>query len=91
VFERYRLAHDALLCRPDGSSSDKNPRSEAVAAARSPASATPVEVLAFFGDNILDFPRLSQRAALDNEAALAPFGARFFILPNPMYGSWQQP
>lgn len=91
VFERYRLAYDALLCRPDGSPSDKNPRFEAVAAGRSPASATPVEVLAFIGDNILDFPRLSQRAARDGDAALAPFGARYFILPNPMYGSWQQP
>lgn len=91
VFERYRLAHDALLCRPDGSPSDKNPRFEAVAAGRSPASATPVDVVAFLGDNILDFPRLSQRAALDSEAALTPFGARYFILPNPMYGSWQQP
>jgi predicted secreted acid phosphatase len=45
--------------------------------------------VAFLGDNILDFPRLSQPAALAAEAALAPFGARYFILPNPMYGSWQ--
>ncbi len=90
VFERYRRTHDALLCRPDGSPSDKNPRFEAVAAGHSPASATPVEVLAFVGDNILDFPRLSQRAGLGDQAALAPFGVHYFILPNPMYGSWQQ-
>ena len=89
VFERHQLAHDALLCRPDGGPSDKNPRFDAVAAGQTPASATPVEVLAFLGDNILDFPRLSQPAALAAEAALAPFGARYFILPNPMYGSWQ--
>lgn len=89
VFERHQLAHDALLCRPDAGPSDKNPRFEAVAAGRTPASTTPVEIVAFVGDNILDFPRLSQQAALAGDAALAPFGARFFILPNPMYGSWQ--
>lgn len=91
VFERYELLHDAMLCRADGGPSDKNPRFEAVAAGRSPASTAPVEVIAFVGDNILDFPRLSQRAALESEAALVPFGTRYFVLPNPMYGSWQQP
>jgi len=89
VFERHQLAHDALLCRPDGGPSDKNPRFEAVAAGKTPASATPVEILVFVGDNILDFPRLSQPSALAAEAALAPFGTRFVVLPNPMYGSWQ--
>lgn len=88
VFERHRLAHDAILCRPDGGPSDKNLRFEAVAAGRTPASDTPVEILAFVGDNILDFPGLSQQAALKGESNLAPFGARFFVLPNPMYGSW---
>lgn len=89
VFERHQLAHDALLCRPDGGPSDKNPRFEAVAAGKTPASATPVEILVFVGDNILDFPRLSQPSALAAEAALAPFGTRYVVLPNPMYGSWQ--
>ena len=89
VFERHQLAHDALLCRPDAGPSDKNPRFEAVAAGRTPASSTPVEVVVFVGDNILDFPRLSQQSALADEAALAPFGTRYILLPNPMYGSWQ--
>lgn len=88
VFERHQLAHDALLCRPDAGPSDKNPRFDAVASGTTPASSMPVEILAFVGDNILDFPRLSQQSALSGEAALAPFGARYFLLPNPMYGSW---
>ncbi len=83
------MAHDGILCRPDGGPSDKDPRFEAVAAGKTGASPTPVEILAFLGDNILDFPGLSQQAALSGEPSLAPFGARFFVLPNPMYGSWQ--
>ena len=45
--------------------------------------------LAFVGDNILDFPNLTQAAAKQNAAALEPFGTKYFIVPNPMYGSWQ--
>ncbi len=89
VFEAHRLVHDAMLCRPDGSPSDKNPRFEAVAAGRSAAGASPLDVVAFVGDNILDFPRLSQAVAGGPPTAFADFGVRYFVVPNPMYGSWQ--
>lgn len=89
VFTRYELAYDAMLCRPNGSPSDKNPRFEAVAAGSTPASASALDVVAFIGDNILDFPRLSQAVREQGEAALSQFGARYFLIPNPMYGSWQ--
>ena len=46
-------------------------------------------ILAFIGDNILDFPGLDQRVTTAGEEAYADFGVRFFMLPNPMYGSWQ--
>jgi predicted secreted acid phosphatase len=46
-------------------------------------------VVAWVGDNILDFPGMTQ-AARGDPRALAEFGKRYFILPNPMYGSWQQ-
>jgi 5'-nucleotidase (lipoprotein e(P4) family) len=89
VFTRYSLVYDAMLCRPNGSPSDKNPRFEAVARGQSPASASPLQVVAFVGDNILDFPGLSQTVSAQGEAGFAPFGTRFFVIPNPMYGSWQ--
>jgi 5'-nucleotidase (lipoprotein e(P4) family) len=89
VLQRHTLVYDAILCRPDGTPSDKNPRFEAVAAGRAPGIAAPIEVVAFVGDNILDFPRMSQQAKTEGSAAFAEFGVRFFILPNPMYGSWQ--
>jgi predicted secreted acid phosphatase len=89
VFVSQRLPYDAMLCRPDGTPSDKNPRFRQVAEGRSPASATPIEVLAYVGDNILDFPSLSQAAKAQAETALALFGSQYFMLPNAMYGSWQ--
>ena len=89
VLQRHALAYDAILCRPDGTPSDKNPRFEAVAAGRAPGISTPIDVVAFVGDNILDFPRLSQGIRAEGPPAFRDFGVRYFILPNPMYGSWQ--
>jgi predicted secreted acid phosphatase len=47
-------------------------------------------VVAFVGDNIQDFPGQSQAIRERAEEAFAEFGARFFVLPNPMYGSWNE-
>jgi predicted secreted acid phosphatase len=44
--------------------------------------------VAFLGDNIFDFPGLSQAIVKQGDEAFAQFGVRFFVLPNPMYGSW---
>ena len=82
--------YDVMLCRPDGGPSDKNPRFASVAAGTTKAGGPPLDVLVFVGDNILDFPGLTQAVAKSNDAALAPFGTKFFMVPNPMYGSWQQ-
>jgi 5'-nucleotidase (lipoprotein e(P4) family) len=89
LFKMHALVYDVMLCRPDGSPSDKNPRFEAVASGRTAASSSPLEVLAFVGDNILDFPRLTQASKAEGGKALSEFGVRFFLVPNPMYGSWQ--
>lgn len=70
--------------------SDKNPRFEAVAAGQTPAGNTPLDVVVFVGDNILDFPGLNQKLRQAGETAFGEFGAKFFLLPNPMYGSWQE-
>ncbi len=89
VFTRDTLVYDAMLCRPNGSPSDKNPRFEAVRLGKTAASPTPLDVIAFVGDNIQDFPGLSQKVKDAGETGFAAFGTRFFVLPNPMYGSWQ--
>jgi 5'-nucleotidase (lipoprotein e(P4) family) len=77
---------DAMLCRT--STSDKNPRFSAVAAGT--AGLPPLEVVLFVGDNIQDFPALSQDVRDDGDDALAGFTDRFVLLANPMYGSWEK-
>ena len=88
VFHARALAYDVMLCRPEGASSDKNPRFEAVA--RGTAGLPPLEIVAFLGDNILDFPGQSQAVRERGDEDLADFGRRFFVFPNAMYGSWER-
>ena len=78
---------DVVLCKPLAGS-DKNPRFRAIEQGTARPGAGPLAVLLFVGDNIQDFPSLTQRAR-DDAAALAEFGGRFLLLPNPMYGSWE--
>lgn len=63
-------------------------RFQAVAAGTAVPKLAALEVLMFVGDNIQDFPALDQTATTD--AKLADFGSRFFMMPNPMYGSCEK-
>jgi 5'-nucleotidase (lipoprotein e(P4) family) len=87
-FEALGLGMDAMLCRVEGEPSDKNPRFERVRSGAAFGSG-PVDVVAFLGDNIRDFPGGSQDLRKKGEDAFADFGVRYFILPNPLYGSWE--
>jgi 5'-nucleotidase (lipoprotein e(P4) family) len=90
VFRAHGLAYDVMLCRPQAGPSDKNPRFEAVARGATPAGLPPLEIVAFLGDEIRDFPGLDRSIREREDEAFAAFGARFFVLPNPMYGSWEE-
>jgi len=90
VFRAHGLAYDVMLCKPDSGPSDKGPRFEAVARGTTPLGPPALEVISFVGDNIQDFPGLSQAVRKEADEAFADFGARFFVLPNPMYGSWER-
>lgn len=81
------LEVDLVLCR--AATSDKNPRFESVRQGTASPSLPPLEVLQWVGDNIQDFPRMTQ-ASRGSATALAQFGDRWFILPNPMYGSFER-
>jgi 5'-nucleotidase (lipoprotein e(P4) family) len=83
---KVAIPFDALLCK--GENSDKNPRFQALAAGTAVPGLGKLEIVAFLGDNIYDFPDLSQAVRDRDDAAFAEFGRRFFVLPNPMYGSW---
>ena len=74
------VRYDRILCDATGDG-DKNPRFQSVI-----DGTPPLQVIAWIGDNIKDFPGLSQRHTGDP----ANFGTRYFVLPNPMYGSWQR-
>jgi len=90
IFRTHQLPFDAMLCRDEKGPSDKNPRFESVALGKTPAGQAPLDVVAFVGDNILDFPGLTQAIRQAGEWAFSEFGVRFFLLPNPMYGSWER-
>ena len=89
VFRAHALVYDVMLCRPDGTPSDKNARFASVARGQAFGTSAAIDVVAYVGDNILDFPGLTQQIRKSGERGFPEFGVRFFILPNPMYGSWQ--
>ena len=74
------FVYDAIHCK--ATTSDKNPRFDLVK--------LNMEVVAFVGDNILDFPALSQDVRKQADTAYADFGEKFFLVPNPMYGSFEK-
>jgi 5'-nucleotidase (lipoprotein e(P4) family) len=76
------IAYDRILCDAVGDG-DKNPRFRQVQDAGGVA---PLKVVLWVGDNIRDFPDLSQ----SNPGDPALFGVRYFVLPNPIYGSWEK-
>ena len=78
---------DVALCRINRVS-DKNPRFEAVQQGTTSAELPPLRVLLWVGDNIQDFPLLMQNMR-GAPATYSLFGDRYFMLPNPMYGSWE--
>jgi 5'-nucleotidase (lipoprotein e(P4) family) len=81
-----RLPVDLVLCRT--TTSDKNPRFEAVQSGAASPQLPPLEVIQWLGDNIQDFPRLTQAIRGGGPGTFALFGDRYFVLPNPMYGSF---
>lgn len=82
------LVFDVVLCRRPGPS-EKETRFRMVQEGTTSAGLPPLQVVAWVGDNIHDFPGGSQELRDADPARLADFGTRFFLLPNPMYGSWE--
>lgn len=79
------LIYDVVLCRTD--EEDKNPRFQAVATGA--GGQPPIEVVAYVGDNIRDFPAGSQAMKGTGPEGFAKFGTTWFVVPNPLYGSWE--
>jgi len=81
------IAFDAMLCKT--TTSDKNPRFEQVKLGQG-TGLPPTTVVMYVGDNILDFPGISQDIRKMPDSAFAAFGETNILLPNPMYGSWEK-
>ena len=85
--ETIRVPFDVLLCRADDR--EKEPRWESIQKGTAAPDLPPVEIVMWLGDNINDFPEMSQESRFSSPEAFGDFGSRFFIFPNPSYGSWE--
>ena len=88
-FQADELPYDAMLCRDDPKDARKETRWRRLAEGSAVPGLGPLEIVAWVGDNITDFPDLSQDLRLQPEAAYTAFGETLFVLPNPVYGSWE--
>lgn len=81
------VTEQTVLVRTDANSSSKEPRRQMVSAK--------YRIVLLMGDNLNDFAELFEksRTVADRIAAAdqnrASFGTRFIVLPNPMYGDWE--
>ncbi len=86
-FEKFEIPFDVMLCKAqDG---EKEPRWEMVEGGSASIDMPPVEIVMWFGDNIKDFPNHDQNLRFGSDSLFVDYGTRYFIMPNPMYGSWQ--
>jgi 5'-nucleotidase (lipoprotein e(P4) family) len=81
------IQYDGMLCRT--TTSDKNPRFEAIEDGTAPG-LPPLTTVMYVGDNIQDFPNLAQDVRPEAAGEFSDFGHRFILLANPMYGSWER-
>ncbi len=82
------LPYDVILCRTD--TGDKRPRWRSVERGTSDADLPPLEIVMWVGDNIHDFPGLDQDLRFGSSEDFSDFGDLYFVLPNPLYGSWER-
>jgi len=50
--------------------------------------AKPHDIVLAVGDNVQDYDEITQDSAKDDPALRQALGETFFLLPNPLYGSW---
>ena len=81
------MPFDVILCR--GETPDKHPRWESVANGTASPDLPPLEIVMWVGDNIHDFPGLDQELRFASSDEFSDFGDMFIVLPNPLYGSWE--
>jgi 5'-nucleotidase (lipoprotein e(P4) family) len=79
------VSDETLLVRTDSSS--KEPRRQSVA--------MKYRIVLLMGDNLNDFAEVFEKSKTTEsrltatEQSKSQFGSRFIVLPNPMYGAWE--
>jgi len=87
-FRALDLPFDLMLCQTGPG--EKEPRWETIQKGTASPEYPPLKIVMWMGDNIGDFPDLDQSVREKGAEAFEPFGTRYFVVPNPMYGSWQR-
>jgi 5'-nucleotidase (lipoprotein e(P4) family) len=85
--EAFEIPFDVLLCRTDDR--EKEPRWARIENGTATEGIPAVEIVMWLGDNINDFPGMTQESRFSSPEAFEEYGTRFFVFPNPSYGSWQ--
>jgi 5'-nucleotidase (lipoprotein e(P4) family) len=85
-----RVPYDVVLCKPVAGPSDKMPRWQAIEGGTASKFLPPLALVMWVGDNVGDFPGGTQAWRNAPDAAMEPFADRFWMLPNPAYGSWER-
>ncbi len=85
-FHAFSIPFDVILCQRDDGR--KEARWRQIQDGTASRDLPPLEIVMWLGDNIQDFPDLSQDLRDRPEVAFERFGLEFFVFPNPMYGSW---
>ncbi|MFL6197562.1 MAG: HAD family acid phosphatase [Thermoanaerobaculia bacterium] len=80
------LIYDVVLC----GSGEKEPRWEMVTKGTASPDLPSLQLVLWLGDNIQDFPDLDQTVRTKPDEAFVDFGVRYFVIPNPVYGSWER-
>ncbi len=88
-FKAFAIPFDVILCRQP-EEPRKEPRWRRVTEGTATADLPPLDIVMWLGDNIEDFPNLGQGIRNQSASAFSRFGVDFFVLPNPMYGSWEE-
>lgn len=91
------ICYDSVIFANGASDSNKNPRFNAITSGDyenviSSKRQFAIPLIAYFGSNIQDFPNLKQNLLYNsngNSQAFDSFGEEYFMLPNPIMGSWQ--
>ncbi len=85
-FRAFSIPFDVILCRRGDRR--KESRWQQVEDGTASPGLPPLDIIMWLGDNIHDFPGLDQELRGKPEVAFERFGIEYFVLPNPVYGSW---